>query len=215
MTGAQASGAAAPGWYPDPSGTGGLRWWDGLRWTEHAAPAAPAAGSPYAPARWRPLPADAPVYTVWIWLVALLPLLNSLALFLLHPQALFASSYGVGSGVRISDPFALIGGPMYFVVAALGWLVTAAVIVFSWLDYRELGRRGVERPFHWAWSFLGIVYPIGRSVVVRQVAPGRGLAPLWVSIVVFVLGIVVGLVWSISLVAQILGTVSSQVPLGA
>ena len=25
-----------PGWYPDPQG-GGLRWWDGQRWTEHVA----------------------------------------------------------------------------------------------------------------------------------------------------------------------------------
>lgn len=24
-----------PGWYTDPSGCGGQRWWDGTRWTEH------------------------------------------------------------------------------------------------------------------------------------------------------------------------------------
>ncbi|MGH1526445.1 DUF2510 domain-containing protein [Leifsonia sp. L25] len=164
--------APAPGWYPDPQGSGALRWWDGAHWTEHAAPVpapapafAPAAagpspyGAPYAPARRRPLPADTPIYTPWIWLVAALPLVSTLLLFLLHPQPVFASTSGSPSRVVVTDPMALLGGPVYFLVIGIGWLITAACIVFSWLDYRELVRRGVERPFHWAWSFLGIVYP--------------------------------------------------------
>lgn len=27
-----------PGWFPDPHGADGVRWWDGTRWTEHFAP---------------------------------------------------------------------------------------------------------------------------------------------------------------------------------
>ena len=38
------------GWYPDPSGAGGQRWWDGTAWSENVAPAAGAvaayAGAP-------------------------------------------------------------------------------------------------------------------------------------------------------------------------
>lgn len=33
MTGTE----APPNWYPDPSGSGGVRWWDGDTWTEHVA----------------------------------------------------------------------------------------------------------------------------------------------------------------------------------
>ena len=30
-----------PGWYPDPAGTGGTRWWNGVEWTDHVQQAAP------------------------------------------------------------------------------------------------------------------------------------------------------------------------------
>jgi Protein of unknown function (DUF2510) len=38
--------AKGPGWYPDPWGETGLRWWDGTNWTEHVQ-GQPVAG--YAP----------------------------------------------------------------------------------------------------------------------------------------------------------------------
>jgi hypothetical protein len=30
---------SAAGWYPDPAGSGGLRWWDGLTWGDQVQPA--------------------------------------------------------------------------------------------------------------------------------------------------------------------------------
>jgi hypothetical protein len=33
--GGPAAGGPVPGWYPDPSGRSGSRWWDGAAWTEH------------------------------------------------------------------------------------------------------------------------------------------------------------------------------------
>ena len=57
--------AVPAGWYPDPAGGGGQRWWDGTQWSEHvappAAPAAPAAPvAPVEPAVAEPLAAEAP-----------------------------------------------------------------------------------------------------------------------------------------------------------
>ena len=36
--------AAAAGWYPDPDGSGSLRYWDGRRWTDALSSAVPPAG---------------------------------------------------------------------------------------------------------------------------------------------------------------------------
>jgi uncharacterized RDD family membrane protein YckC len=33
------AGGTPPGWYPDPHGGAGQRYWDGLQWTDHVAPA--------------------------------------------------------------------------------------------------------------------------------------------------------------------------------
>jgi hypothetical protein len=40
----------AAGWYPDPDGSGGQRYWDGSAWTEHWSPATPEPAEPTAPA---------------------------------------------------------------------------------------------------------------------------------------------------------------------
>lgn len=39
-----------PGWHPDPSGTGQLRYWDGAAWTSHVAPDPAVAGATAQPA---------------------------------------------------------------------------------------------------------------------------------------------------------------------
>ncbi len=42
-------GLAPPGWYPDPSGPPGQRYWDGSNWTEHRVAAPPPPPAPPAP----------------------------------------------------------------------------------------------------------------------------------------------------------------------
>jgi hypothetical protein len=36
-----------PGWYPDPKGSGSLRWWNGQHWTEHLDPEPPPVAPSY------------------------------------------------------------------------------------------------------------------------------------------------------------------------
>lgn len=54
---------AVAGWYPDPDGSGQLRYWDGGQWTTHISPPLPGL-SPGAsqPPGWEQGPAAAPAY---------------------------------------------------------------------------------------------------------------------------------------------------------
>lgn len=204
-----------PGWYPDPYRAAPLRWWDGAKWEAQVAggPAAPAAPAVrYAPER-RALPPETPVYTTWIWLVLLLPLLGvvaSLATIGTLTESFAALAHPGGANL------ALLSSPGYFVNGLLSWVILAVSVVFSWLDYRTLERRGVDRPFHWAWSFLAWpVYTIGRAVIVRRIAGGRGSAVLWLSVVVLAISLAAGVAAALILSSAILQTIHPLPPAGA
>lgn len=186
------------GWFPDPWDAAAVRYWDGNDWTPTTARAQPTA---YAPA---PLKAPDGIdgNTVWIWLVVLVPVVTSL-LPLVVP---WESIIGVDALTRSSlshDPTAALRAslapyqsPALWILTLAGWVVFAATVVFSYRDHRELLRRGIPSPFHWAWAFLSPVYAIGRSIIVKR-RTGRGLAPMWVAIADVVLGyIVAGIVAS-------------------
>ena len=52
---------SSAGWYPDPAGSGGLRWWNGVAWTDQVQPAAQPAAQPGAAGRpWDAGPGDQP-----------------------------------------------------------------------------------------------------------------------------------------------------------
>lgn len=76
-----------------------------------------------------------------------------------------------------------------FATQAMSLVLMAATVVLALLDWRALRARGVAQPFHWAWSFLSVVYVVGRQIVVHN-RTGRGLAPLWVYIAVYVTAMV-------------------------
>jgi len=168
---------AAPGWYAEPEGSTRQRWWDGTRWTEHVQDPAP---NPYGAVVRPTVDATTPVYGVLIWLITLLPLITIPAVLAWDTKAYMLASM---SGNLVFD-----GG--YIALQLIGWLVYAGTVVCAVFDYRRLSALGYARPFHWAWTFLsGVVYLIGRSVVVKKQA-GRGFAPIWVMIGVFVVEIV-------------------------
>lgn len=209
-----------PGWYPDPYGQAPLRWWDGAQWGAevNGAPPVVPAGPPVRYAEVRPpIPPETPVNTIWVWLVILLPLASLLLTAAFNPIG------GITNMIRdvgtTTDPLpnmASIYTPAYFLSVAAGWVSYGLGVLFSWFDYRELTRRGVVRPFHWAWSFLlWQLYTIGRAVIVRRVSGGRGAALIWATIVVTA----ITLIWAIALtaiiVAQIVQTVSHLPGIGA
>jgi hypothetical protein len=192
--------AVPPGWYPDQSGQ--QRWWDGGQWTENVQ-------TPYTAAA-RGLALKAPDGTktgnVWIWLVAILPLFTYVSLFFIDIGAMFRSALA-----SPTDPLAMYAAfftPGVIISTVIGWLFLAAGIVFSVLDYRALKARGVPKPFHWGFAFFalagyGIVYAIGRGVIVRS-RTGSGMAPTVVAIVVFILGFVISIIWTLVMTEQMM-----------
>jgi hypothetical protein len=160
-------------------------------------PQAPAYNAPaYSTTPIPSVPPGTPVYNAFIWVLTLLPLVS----FLLLPLAFVGFDDAIRSAV--ADPYSTDVNPYAgFSAAALvgqavstivSWVLYGAIVVLAYFDHKWLLRQGYVRPFHWAWAFLGSVYPIGRSVVVRR-RSGRGIAPMWVTIGLAVLGLIIGI----------------------
>ncbi len=88
------------------------------------------------------------------------------------------------------------------------FLVYAGTVVLAYFDWRTLTRRGIARPFHWAWAFIpvaGGVYLIGRSIIVRrriEGAPASALSPVWLWVGLNVIIAFVALVKGFELVSS-------------
>jgi hypothetical protein len=189
---AQGAPPVPAGWYPDPKVPGQSRYWDGSVWTENL----------HRPGQLPPklrAPEGTEPNTVWIWILVLLPVLSFIPL-LLFPWTSYMESL-LDATTNPSDvlaaELAIFTSPAYVATIVLSLVTYAATVVLAYLDYRVLTARGLPKPFHWALTFIPsygyLVYVIGRSVVVKS-RTDRGLGPLWVTIGVFVVGIVVSFV---------------------
>jgi hypothetical protein len=131
--------------------------------------------------------------TPWIWLHLFVPILAIIPMFFVDWRGLVTFDVDAPSTI-ISAQLAVFLSPAYLVSMVASLLAYGVSVVFAAVDHRELSRRGVSRPFPWAFAFLGnFVYLIGRSVVVVR-RTGRGWAPLWAAGAVFLVSIV-GSVW--------------------
>lgn len=206
---APAAATAPAGWYPVSAGSSTQRYWDGQAWTEHvhdpaAAAAATAAATPAPHAHLR-APEGTSANTLWMWLTV-----GSMAISIVYwiVTAVYWSSlvnvnldYEAATANQWADP-------LYIVSFVLGLVSTVALIVFPILDWAQLRKRGVPKPFHWAWSLFAlplgspIVYVIGRSVVAKR-RTGGGLAPLWVFIALQIIAWIVALIAIVTIIVGI------------
>src|SRR5690606_30857728 len=133
----------------------------------------PAAREMHAPHERPPLPPGTRVDTVWIWLIVFVPWVLASAIYLFDAREVLDALW-------VDDQAAALG----HVALHLGLLAGSSVVTiglalfFAFRDARRLRLVGVVRPFPWGFAAIaGIVYVIGRQVVLRKVTPASA-APL-------------------------------------
>ncbi|MBU4464425.1 MAG: DUF2510 domain-containing protein [Actinobacteria bacterium] len=203
---------SAPGWYDDPWNPTSIRYWDGAAWTGHVQPRPgaeasagtpvepPASAAPTVPATpTEPVTPTVPAApgawnTVWIWLIVLLPVVPILLLPFIPWRSFLEMSMATTRTANPLMPGMMGSGfwPLYLITSLLSYVIYGLCVFFAYRDYRQLAQRGIVKPFHWAWAFLNVVYPIGRSVVVKR-RTGAGMAPFWATMGVLALSLVVSI----------------------
>lgn len=199
---AQGGPSIPAGWYPDPQNPAQGRYWNGAAWTDlFHQPGTPFPAGPELKA-----PAGTDWNTAWIWLIVVLPLIPTLLLLFVPWGSMFDGT-AADPYSRMSSSYALFLSPFYWGAVVLGYVVYGLTVFFASRDVAELTARGVPRPFHWAFAFIGgVVYSIGRSVVVHR-RTGDGHQPIWAEVVVLLISIAI----TIGVVAMMLAGMSELI----
>jgi len=155
---------------------------------------------------------DIKTNTVWVWLMVFLPVLSLLGVVIFDWSSYFRDAFYAGVYSYDSGPASMAGtnaatALITVVTSVVSIVVSALTVLFAFLDWRQLRARGVDRPFHWAFSFFvlvigsGLVYIIGRGVILRR-RTGSGLGPIWAAVAVNVAVVIGFIVWIVVLIAQ-------------
>jgi hypothetical protein len=166
--------------------------------------------TPQTPASELKAPPGTDPSTPWIWLILVIPIVQTLPIFFIDWTTFIEASIADPTGL---SAYGLFLSPAYVALIALGWIGTGFMIWFAYLDWRELKRRGVPQPFHWAWIFLTLavsfaVYTIGRAVVAQR-RTGIGLSVMWATIGLIVGGFIVAITVTVSIVQQAFDVIST------
>ena len=174
----------------------------GYQQTYPAQPGYPQAPQPYgvmyaAPTAYQQVPPGTSSFTVWSWINAALPLAMLVAMFVMPWREFFeATTYAAldpwGTSEFFEEAFGRIAG-FYGISLA----VYAVGVITAALDHGQLRKLGIDRPFHWAWAFLGgpVLYGIGRAVVIRRRGASGMAGPLTLMIVVTLVAWIGSSVW--------------------
>lgn len=166
----------------------------------------PAAREMHAPHERPLLPPGARVDTVWIWLIVVVPWVLASTIYLFDIRTVLEALW-------VDDTTAALGhvGLHLAVLAGSSLTTIALALLFAFRDARALRCAGVVRPFPWGFAAIaGIVYVIGRQVVLRKVTAASA-APLVVSIVLYVLWYAVFGVWGIASVTDALAGLAASI----
>ena len=197
-----ATPTVAAGWYPDPAGSGNLRWWNGVAWTDQFQ-------QPYSPeatAAALRAPEGTKAYTPWIWFVVFLPYITLPFLFLIDFSSLITEDMLFDDTAAMRAQVAFFLSPGMITLTLLSWVAIIGTILFSWLDWRALTAAGVPRPFGWPWQrqdqVVVTAHALGRAVVTKR-RTGHGSGVLWATIIALVVGFIVAIIWGIVLTVQL------------
>lgn len=142
----------------------------------------PAAREMHAPHERPLLPPGTRVDSAWIWLIVVVPWVLASTIFLFDIGTVLDALWidDVERALaHVGEHLAVLAGSS---LATIGF-----ALVFAYRDARRLRTLGVVRPFPWGYAAIaGLVYVVGRHVVLRKVTPASA-APLAASIALYIL----------------------------